>query len=55
MREMRNAYKILAGKPEVKQSLARPSRKWESDIKMNLEEVDFRDVGKTFLAKGSFQ
>jgi hypothetical protein len=29
MREMRNAYKILAGKPERKSPFGRPGYKWK--------------------------
>jgi hypothetical protein len=32
--DMRNAYKILVGRPEGKRPLGRPRQKW--DIKMNL-------------------
>jgi hypothetical protein len=37
--EKRNAYRILVGKPEVKRPLGRPRRRWEDNIKMDLEEV----------------
>jgi hypothetical protein len=30
---MRNAYKVLVGKPEGKRSLGRPRRRWEANIK----------------------
>jgi hypothetical protein len=39
IREMRNAYKILAAKPEGKRELGRPMRKWEDNIKTNLWEM----------------
>ena len=29
------------GKPEGKRSLGRPRRRWEDNIKMNLQEVGF--------------
>ena len=32
-------YRILLGKPEGKRSLGRPRRRWEDNIKMDLEEV----------------
>jgi hypothetical protein len=38
MSEKRNAYKILAGKPEGKRSLGRPKRRWEDNIRMDLRE-----------------
>ena len=32
-------YRVLVGKPEGKRPLARPGRKWEDNIKMDLKEV----------------
>ena len=32
-------YKVLVGKPEGKIPLGRPRRRWEDNIKMDLEEV----------------
>jgi hypothetical protein len=34
---MRNAYKILVEKPEVKSPLERPQRRCEDDIKMDVK------------------
>ena len=39
MEEGRGAYRGLVGKPEGKRPLARPRRRWEDNIKMDLEEV----------------
>ena len=39
MEEGRGAHKVLVGKPEGKRSLGRPRRRWEDNIKMDLEEV----------------
>jgi hypothetical protein len=39
MREIRNAYNILVGKPEGKKSLGRPRCRWEDKIKMDLREI----------------
>jgi len=39
MRERRGVYRILVGKPERKRPFARPRRKWEDNIKMDLQEV----------------
>jgi hypothetical protein len=36
MRERRNPYRILAGKPEGKGPLGRPRRRWEDNIKTGL-------------------
>jgi len=35
------AYRVLLGKPEGKRRLGRPRRKWENDIKMDLQEVEW--------------
>jgi hypothetical protein len=32
-------YKVLVGKPEGRRPLGKPRRRWESNIKMALEEV----------------
>jgi hypothetical protein len=39
MGEGRGAYRILVGRPEGRRPLARPRRRWEHNIKMDLEEV----------------
>jgi len=35
----RGVYKILVRKPEGKRSFGRPRRRWENNIKMDLQEV----------------
>ena len=37
--EGRGVYKVLVGKPEGKRPLGRQRRRWEDNIKMDLEEV----------------
>jgi hypothetical protein len=37
--EMRNAYRILVGKPEGRRPLGRPISRWEENIKMDLIEI----------------
>jgi hypothetical protein len=37
--ETRNAYRILAGKPEGKRPLGRPRCRWVDNIKINLREM----------------
>ena len=32
-------YRVLVGKPEGKRPLGRPRRRWEDDVKMDLQEV----------------
>ena len=39
MGERRGIYRVLVGKPEGKRSLGRPKRRWEDNIKMDLQEV----------------
>jgi hypothetical protein len=41
MREKRNAYRILVGKPEGKRPLGRPRRRWVGNIQMDLREVEW--------------
>jgi hypothetical protein len=36
MREKRNAYRLLVGKPEGKRPLGRPRRMWVNNIRMEL-------------------
>ena len=35
--EGRGVHKVLVGKPEVKRPLWRPRRRWEDNIKMDLQ------------------
>jgi PAS domain-containing protein len=35
----RDVYRVLVGKPEGKRPLVRPRRRWENNIKMDLQEV----------------
>jgi hypothetical protein len=37
--EERGAYRVLVGKPEGKRPMGRPRRRWEDNIKMDLQEV----------------
>jgi hypothetical protein len=39
MGEKRGAYRILVGRPEGRQPLGRPWRRWEDNIKMDLQVV----------------
>ena len=40
MEEGRVVLKVLVGKPEGKKPLERSRRRWEDNIKMDLQEVD---------------
>ena len=39
MEEGRNAFKIFTGKPTGKRPLGRTRRRWEDNIRMDLEEI----------------
>jgi hypothetical protein len=51
MGEKRNAYRLLVGKPEGKRPLRRPTRRWVDNIKMDLGEVGWDDVGRIGVAQ----
>ena len=37
-------YRVLVGKPEGKRPLGKPRRRWEDNIKMDLQEVGCRGM-----------
>ena len=39
MGERRGVYRVLMGKPEGKRPFRKPRRRWEDNIKIDLEEV----------------
>ena len=39
MKEGRSAFEVLTGKPTGKRPLGRPRRRWEDNIRMDLEEI----------------
>ena len=47
----RGLYRVLAKQPEGKRPLGRPRRRWEDNIKMDLQEVGFGDVDWIELAQ----
>jgi hypothetical protein len=47
---MRNAYRILVGKPEGKRPLGRPRRRWVDSIKMGLREIGWDSMDWIYLA-----
>jgi hypothetical protein len=51
MGEKRNVYRLLVGKSEGKRPLGRPRRRWVHNIRMDLGEVGWGDVGWIGLAK----
>jgi len=40
----RGVYRVLVGKPEGKRTLGRPMRRWEDNIKMDIQEVGCRGM-----------
>jgi hypothetical protein len=40
MGERRGVYRVLVGKPGGKRPLGRPRRRWEDNIKMDLQEME---------------
>ena len=51
MGERRSVYRLLVEKPGRKRSLGRPRRRWEDNIKMDLQEVECGDVDWVELAQ----
>jgi len=51
MVERRGVYRVLVGKLEGKISLGKPRRRWEDNIKMDLEEVGCGGVDWIDLAQ----
>jgi hypothetical protein len=50
--EIRNAYKILVGKPKEKNPRVRPRRRWEDNIRIDLMEIWWEGVDWMHLAQG---
>jgi hypothetical protein len=48
---MKNAYRILFGKPEEETPLGRPRRRWEDNIRMDHRETRWEDVDWMHLAQ----
>jgi hypothetical protein len=53
MGEERGMYKVLVGKPKGKRPLGRPRRRWEDNIKMDLQEVGCGGMDWIGLAQDS--
>ena len=49
--ERRGVYRVLVGKDEGKRQLGRPRRRWEDNIKMDLQEVGCRGIDWIELAQ----
>jgi hypothetical protein len=51
MEELRNAYRLLVRKPEMKRLLGRPRHRWEVNIRMDIKEIVWEVVDWIHLAK----
>jgi hypothetical protein len=51
LREKRNAYRLLVGKPKGKRPLGRPRRWWADNIKIDLLEIGWGGLGWIGLAR----
>jgi hypothetical protein len=49
--EKKNAYRILMRKPEGKEPLGRPRRRWMDNIKMDLREIGWDGMDWIDLAQ----
>jgi len=53
--DMRNAYKILVGKPEGRRPLEKTKRRWEDNMRMDLRETGWEGVNEMHLAQDRVQ
>ena len=54
MGERRGVYTVLMGKPKGRRPLGSPRRRWEDNIKMDLQQVDVGAwTGSSWLMIGS--
>ena len=51
MGEKKGVYGVLVGKPEGRRPLGRPRRRWDDNIKMDLQEVGCGGVDWIELAQ----
>jgi hypothetical protein len=55
MAERRAANRVLVGRPERKKPFGRPRRRWDGNIKMNLQEVGWRGTDWIDLAQDMYK
>jgi len=51
MVDRKGVYRVLVGEPEGKRPLGRPRRRWEDNIKMDLQEVGWGGMDWIELAQ----
>ena len=49
--ERRGVYRVLVGKPEGKRPLERPWRRWEDNIKLDIQEMGCGGMDWIYLAQ----
>ena len=47
----RGIYRVLVGKPEGKRPFGRPRRRWQDNIKMDLQEIGYGSMDWIELAQ----
>jgi hypothetical protein len=52
MIERRGAYGVWMGRPQGKRSLGRPRHRWENNIKMDLQEVEWTGLIRLRIGTG---
>jgi hypothetical protein len=52
MGEGRSTYRILVGRTGGRRPLGRPRRRWQDNIKMDLQEVGWRNMDWIDMAQG---
>jgi hypothetical protein len=55
MGEGRGAYKIVVGRPEGRRPLGRSRRRWEDDIKMDLQDVGLEGMDWIDMAQDRYR
>jgi hypothetical protein len=55
MGEGRGVYRVLVGRPEGRRPLARPRRRWEDNIKMDLREIRIEGANCIHLVQDGVQ
>jgi hypothetical protein len=54
MGKRRGVYRDLVEKPEGKRSLGRPRLRWQDNIKVDFQEVGWRDMDWIYLAQDKY-
>jgi len=49
LEDLINAFKVLVGKPEGKRQLERHRRRWENNIKINLQKTSLIHMAQDVL------